>query len=539
MTRALLVHPEFRTASFWNYRETCELVDARYPAAPLGLCTVAAMLPKDWEVKLVDRNVEEWKEEYLDWADFVLTGGMLPQQRDCLDLVRAAKKRGKTVLIGGPDPTSSPHLYMEASHLILGEAEVTMPKFLEDLKAGTTLQVYRDPRSANMHESPTPRFDLLKFDRYNHVGIQWCRGCPFTCEFCDIIELFGRVPRTKSHPQLLAELQKLYDLGYRGHVDLVDDNFIGNKKLAKEFLPELKNWLIERKWPFEFTTEASINIADDEELMQKMQDVGFFAIFVGIESPDEATLIAMKKRQNTGRSLAESVHTIYGHGMWVNAGFILGCDGEKGSVAKGIIDCIEDTAIPVNMAGMMFALPNTQLTRRLRKEGRLPDTYDVVPDDSDGDQCTAGLNFTPLRPRLDILRDYLEVIETTYAPKAYFGRVRKVSKLLDSAQRHYKPSLGKWWLELKGFFRMAKKLGLRKATRGQFWKTFLGSLIRNPRSIRYIGSLCALYVHFGPFSKYVADRIRKAIAEEANKPKDAPIPAPVTAAQAEMPAAAK
>ena len=188
---------------------------------------------------------------------------------------------------------------------------------------------------------------------------------------------------------------------------------------------------------------------------------------------------------------------------------------------------------------MMFALPNTQLTRRLRKEGRLPDTYHLVPDDSDGDQCTAGLNFTPLRPRIDILRDYLEVIETTYAPKAYFGRVRKVSKLLDSAQRHYKPSLGKWWLELKGFFRMARKLGLRKATRGQFWKTFLGSLIRNPRSIRYIGSLCALYVHFGPFSKYVADRIRTAIAQEANKPKDAPSPAPAVATQAEMPAAAK
>jgi hypothetical protein len=526
LPRVLLVHPEFKVASFWNYRDTCELVDARYPAAPLGLCTVAAMLPKDWECRLVDRNVEDWDDKVLDWADYVFTGGMLPQQMDCLDLVRKARKRGKTVVVGGPDPTSSPHIYKEANHLVLGEAEVTLPRFLADLATGGAQPVYVDPRSADMQQSPTPRFDLLKFDRYNHVGIQWCRGCPFLCEFCDIIELYGRVPRTKSHEQLMAEIQRLYDLGYRGHVDLVDDNFIGNKKLAKEFLPKLKDWLVAHKWPFEFTTEASINLADDEELMQKMQDVGFFAIFVGIESPDEATLIAMKKKQNTGRSIAESVHAIVKHGMWVNAGFILGCDGEQGSVAPGIIDCIESTAIPVNMAGLMFALPNTQLTRRLKREGRLNEHFDMA-NDVDGDQCTAGLNFTPKRPRLDILRDYLKVIETTYTPEAYFGRVRKVAAEMNSKQRHFKPGLKQWWKELKGFVRMSWKLGTPKATRWQFWKTFVGAIFKNPRSIRYVGSLCALYVHFGPFSKYVADRIRASIAALEKKAAEAPVPAPV------------
>jgi radical SAM superfamily enzyme YgiQ (UPF0313 family) len=527
MTRALLVYPEFRSASFWNYRETCELVDARYPAAPLGLCTVAALLPPEWEVTLVDRNVEPWDDSMLDAADVVLTGGMMPQQRDCIELIRKARSKGKTVIVGGPDATSSPHLYEDASHLVLGESEVTMPLFLADLAAGTAKKVYTDARKADVQKSPTPRFELLKFDRYNHIGIQWCRGCPFSCEFCDIIELFGKVPRAKSSAQILAELQKLYDLGYRGHVDLVDDNFIGNKKLVKAFLPDLKKWLEERNWPFEFTTEASINLADDPVLMKAMQEVGFFAIFVGIESPDETTLVAMQKRQNTHRSIAESIHKIYDHGMFVNAGFIIGFDTEKGSVARGIIECIEATGIPVNMAGLLFALPTTQLTRRLAAAGRLHENFDVAPEGV-GDQCTAGLNFDPCRPRLDILKDYLKVVETIYTPENYFGRVLKVGEKLDSTQRRFRPGLRQWWKELKGFFRMACKLGLRKETRGHFWRTMVKALWRNPRSIRYTGSLMALYLHFGNFSKYVAEKIREAIAaEEKNPTKVAPPPPPV------------
>jgi radical SAM superfamily enzyme YgiQ (UPF0313 family) len=527
MTRALLVYPEFRSASFWNYRETCELVDARYPAAPLGLCTVAAMLPPDWEVTLVDRNIEPWEDSMLDAADVVLTGGMMPQQRDCVELIRKARAKGKTVIVGGPDATSSPHLYEDASHLVLGESEVTMPQFLADFAAGKAKKIYQDARKADVQTSPTPRFDLLKFDRYNHIGIQWCRGCPFSCEFCDIIELFGKVPRAKSSSQILAELQKLYDLGYRGHVDLVDDNFIGNKKLVKQFLPDLKKWLEERNWPFEFTTEASINLADDPALMKAMQEVGFFAIFVGIESPDETTLVAMQKRQNTHRSIAESIHKIYAHGMFVNAGFIIGFDTEKGSVARGIIDCIEATGIPVNMAGLLFALPTTQLTRRLAAAGRLHENFDVAPEGV-GDQCTAGLNYDPCRPRLDILQDYLKVVETIYTPENYFGRVLRVGRALDSSQRRFRPGLRQWWKELKGFFRMALKLGMRRETRRFFWGTMVRSLLKNPKSIRYTASLMALYLHFGKFSKYVAEKIREAIAvEERNPSKVAPPPPPV------------
>jgi radical SAM superfamily enzyme YgiQ (UPF0313 family) len=526
MTRALLVYPEFRSASFWNYRETCELVDARYPAAPLGLCTIAAMLPPDWEVKLVDRNIEPWDDAMLDQADIVLTGGMMPQQRDCVELIRKARAKGKTVIVGGPDATSSPHLYEDASHLVLGEGEVTMPLFLADLAAGTAKKIYQDAKKADVQTSPTSRFELLKFDRYNHIGIQWCRGCPFSCEFCDIIELFGKIPRAKSSTQILAELQKLYDLGYRGHIDLVDDNFIGNKKLVKAFLPTLKQWLIDRNWPFEFTTEASINLADDTALMKAMQEVGFFAIFVGIESPDEATLIAMQKRQNTKRSIVESIHKIYAHGMFVNAGFIIGFDTEKGSVARGIIECIEATSIPVTMAGLLFALPTTQLTKRLAAAGRLHENFDVAPEGV-GDQCTAGLNYDPCRPRIDILKDYLQVVETVYTPENYFGRVAKVARELNSSERRFRPGLRQWWKELKGFTRMAGKLGFRPGTAWLFWKTMAGAILKNPKSVRYAGSLVALYLHFGSFSKYVAGKIREAIAvEEKNPGRVAPPPPP-------------
>ncbi len=528
MTRALLVHPQFRSASFWNYRDTCELMDAKYPAAPLGLCTVAAMLPGDWELRLVDRNVATLTERDLDWADIVLTGGMLPQQLDCLEVIRNARARGKKVIVGGPDPTSSPRVYAEADHLILGEAEVTLPPFLADLQAGTPRHTYESPEKADVTKSPTPRFDLLRFDSYNHIGVQWCRGCPFNCEFCDIIELFGRVPRAKGTEQMLKEMQALYDLGYRGHVDLVDDNFIGNKKLVKQFLPHLKTWLEERDWPFEFTTEASINLADDEELMRLMREVGFFAVFVGIESPDEDTLKAMQKKQNTRRSIAESVEKMYQAGFFVNAGFILGFDTEGTGVARGIIGCVEDTAIPAAMVGLLYALPNTQLTRRLAKEGRLHADADLQPDGV-GDQCTAGINFDPLRPKLDILRDYLTVIETVYRADRYFGRVARVGKHLDSRGRRYKPGLKRWAKELRGFVRMAARMTADPRARGPFWSTFMGGLIRNPRSIRYIGMMCGLYVHFGPFSEFVASRIRMAIQQAEREPASAPVSLPPSA----------
>ena len=295
----------------WNFKRTAEVFGAKYPASPLGLITVAALLPRSWSIRLINRNTEELTDADLDWADLVFTGGMLPQQSDTLDVVDICHARGKPVVVGGPGVTSCPHLYQAVDFRVIGEAEHIIKNFIDAWEAGAREgQFEAEKFQTDVTKSPIPRFDLLKFDDYLHIGVQFSRGCPFTCEFCDIIELYGWVPRAKTNAQMLAELDELYRLGYRGHVDFVDDNLIGNKKAVKAFLPELAKWLEARDYPFEFTTEAWINLADDPELLKLMECANFVGVFVGIESPDPATLIAMRKKQNTRRSIAQSVHRI-------------------------------------------------------------------------------------------------------------------------------------------------------------------------------------------------------------------------------------
>ena len=274
-TRCLLLYPEFRSSSFWNYREACRIKGARYPAAPLGMMTVAALLPAGWELRLVDRNVEELDESLLDWADIVMIGGMIAQQPDHLDLIGKARARGKRVVSGGPDATNSPHLYAGANHLVLGEAEVTLPRFLADLESGTAQPVYRSDERADLKLSPVPRWDLVEIGHYAYLGLQWSRGCPFNCEFCDIIELFGRVPRLKTTAQVLAELDNLYRIGHRGPVDVVDDNFIGNQREVMQLLPAIHDWQEAHGWPFELATEVSLYVADRPRLLELMQQAGF------------------------------------------------------------------------------------------------------------------------------------------------------------------------------------------------------------------------------------------------------------------------
>ena len=444
----LLVYPRFPSLSFWNYRATCEVSGARYPAAPLGLITVSAMLPAHWNCRLVNRNTEELSEDDIAWADIVMTGGMLPQQMDTLELIDLCKAHGKRVAVGGPDISSSPHVYADADFRIIGEAEDVISDFVAALERNDSGGVFEAEKfQVDVTRTPIPRFDLLKFDQYLHVGVQFSRGCPFTCEFCDIIELYGRVPRAKTDDQMLAELAALYQHGYRGWVDFVDDNMIGNKKALKRFLPKLAEWQEQRGYPFEFSTEASINLADDEELLQLLRRANFFAIFVGIETPDSATLIAASKKQNTRRDLIANVHRIYRAGIFVTAGFIVGFDGEKSSVAKEITVFINAAAIPVCMVGLLLALPNTQLMRRLMLEGRLHPHHDV-PLDEECDQCTVGLNFDTQRPRSEILRDCKDIVETIYAPAAYFARVRDVGLMLDSSKQRNPYPLGRNLREL-------------------------------------------------------------------------------------------
>jgi hypothetical protein len=343
------------------------------------------------------------------------------------------------------------------------------------------------------------------------MGVQFSRGCPFTCEFCDIIELYGRVPRTKTTPQMLAELDALFALGYRGHVDFVDDNLIGNKKAVRAFLPHLKAWQQAHDFPFEFSTEASINLADDDELLALMRDCGFFAIFTGIESPDAGTLAAMKKKQNTRRSLTESVQKIYDAGMFVTAGFILGFDSEPDSIAQPMADFIEEAAIPVAMVGLLYALPHTQLTRRLISEHRLYEGYDFHPDGV-GDQCLCGLNFETARPRREILDDYRRVLSRIYDPAVFCARVERLIGKLNCASRsqHHRPDNFRRQHGIETVRRMANRF---PEWRDLLWRTFLRCYQRNPAAVRQTVFLLSLFLHLGPYARQVIADTETTIAQ--------------------------
>ncbi len=512
--RVLLVFPRFNPNSFWSFKEACELFGARCPAPPLGLITLAALLPSSWNIRLVNRNAETLTEADIAWADLVLTGGMQPQQIDTLAVMAMCRAQGKPVCVGGPDPTSNPDVYAEADFRVLGEAEGIVDSFVEAWDAGVRSGRFEAPKfQADVTRSPIPRFDLLDFKHYLYVGVQFSRGCPFTCEFCDIIELYGRAPRTKTNAQMLAELDRLLALGYRGHVDFVDDNLIGNKKAIKRFLPELKAWQERNGYPFRFSTEASLNLADDAELLQMMREANFFVVFVGIESSDEATLIATQKKQNTRRSISESVARIYKAGMFVTAGFIVGFDTERGSTARGMVDCIDTTSIPVAMVGLLHALPNTQLMRRLTREGRLFEGYNLTPAEV-GDQCTGGLNFVTLRPRREILSDYRQVLLQIYEPSAFFRRARMLGRMLDRPTFGTKPRWRAVLRDLRLLGRTCWRMTVKRPELARhFWAASLDIARHNPRALDLVIMNMVIYLHLYPFSRHVIRELDGRIAE--------------------------
>ncbi|MHB0770559.1 B12-binding domain-containing radical SAM protein [Bradyrhizobium sp. 5.13L] len=523
----LMLYPLFSAESFWSFGESCKVMGVKRPAAPLGLITVAAMLPESWTVRLIDCNTAPLGDDDLAWADVVFTGGMMPQQADTLRLIELCRAAGKPVVVGGPDPTSSPHIYERADFRVLGEAESVIDDFIAAWEGGARSGTFTAPKfQADVTTTPVPRFDLLKFEDYLYLGVQYSRGCPFTCEFCDIIELYGRVPRTKTVEQMFVELETLYQMGYRGHLDFVDDNFIGNKKSLRQFLPKLAEWQRTHGYPFEFSTEASVNLADDSELLELMGQANFFGIFVGIESPDPATLVAMRKKQNTRRNIAESIHKIYAAGILVTAGFIVGFDNEKVSMADAMIDFIEEAAIPVSMVGLLYALPNTQLTRRLEREGRLHPGHDVAPTIG-ADQCTAGINFDPVRPLRDILMDYKRVLEHVYSPAAYAGRVDRLMTLLDRSRQRHELAEGDIRAKLGAMETVHRVVSALPEARGPLWQTFMNCAKRDTTSARIAVQMIAAYAHLGPFSRKVIAAIDERLAAL-----DEQMPSPVVAADA-------
>lgn len=529
-TKVLLVYPVFSEESFWSLAAACRLCNVRRPEPPLGLLTVAAMLPSDWQVRLVDRNIRPLTRKELAWADMVMTGGMIAQRRDTLAVIDECRAAGKPVVVGGPDPTSCEQIYQAADILVLGEAEIILDAFIEAWRTGQRHGRFRAEKfKADVTKTPIPRFDLLRPNQYLWVGVQFSRGCPFTCEFCDIIELYGRRPRAKTTAQMLAELQALHDNGHRGIVNFVDDNLIGNKKALKLFLPELARWQAERGYPFMFMTEASVNLADDVELLKMMGQANFFAVFVGIETPDADTLVAIRKKQNTRRSLVDSIHRIQAAGMFVFAGFVIGFDSEKGSVAEAMIDCIEQTGIPGCAVSLLCALPNTQLHRRLEREGRLS------PAGPADDLFATTLNFRPSRPLRDILLDYRNVIATIYAPHAYLERVRRTGrrlqrpalrppqqsdasppKLADRLRQRLRLNRfgfgGLVSRNLAIFLKLLAIVTFRHASlRRPFWRALIDVARHNPAALEVTILQMGLFLHFGQYAARMVRDLDKRI----------------------------
>jgi radical SAM superfamily enzyme YgiQ (UPF0313 family) len=516
VTRVLLIFPRFNANSFWSFEAACALQGARAIAPPLGLITVAALLPQSWEFKLINRNAREMSDADILAADIVMTGGMLPQEPDTMAVIAACKRLGVPVAVGGPAATSTPEVYAHADFLFVGEAEGMIHHLVEAWERGEREGRFEAEKfKADVTSSPVPRFDLLDFDDYLWVNLQFSRGCPFTCEFCDIIELYGRAPRTKAAPQMLAELERLYELGYRGHVDFVDDNLIGNKKAIKLFLPHLIEWQKKRGYPFQFSTEASLNLADDAELLGLMRKANFFSLFVGIETPDEATLVQTSKKQNTRRSIAESVHRIYQAGMFVNAGFIVGFDSEGKSVAKAMADCVKETAIPTATIGLLTALPNTQLSRRLAREGRLFDGYRASMTET-GDMCTAGLNFVTLRPRGEIWKDYRDTVAAVYEPAAFFGRIRALGRKV--RQVHFRKGQKRDWRVILRDARTVARLCWAMSVQHpelarHYWGAVYDTLRHHPAGIEAVIRNVIGYLHLYPFSRFLVRTIDERIAQ--------------------------
>ncbi len=468
--RVLLVYPEFPD-TFWSFRHALRFVRKKASFPPLGLITVAALLPASWEKRLVDMNVQLLTERDLEWADYVFVSAMVAQRDATRALVARCKEKGIPVVAGGPLFVGEWQSFPEIDHFVLGEGEVALPEFLDDLSRGSLRRVYEAEGFADMKRSPVPMWSLVDFRHYSSMCIQYSRGCPFDCEFCNITALLGRRPRTKTAEQIVAELDALYAAGWREGVFFVDDNLIGNKRDLKEnTLPALIAWR-QGKIGYGFQTEVSINLIDDAELMDMMVAAGFERVFVGIETPDEQSLAECNKVQNKGRDLVAAVQTMHEAGLEVQGGFIVGFDSDTPSIFQQQIEFIQKSGIVTAMVGLLQAPYGTRLYERLKKEGRLMGTIT-------GDNTDDTMNFLPkMDPEL-LHEGYQSILRTIYAPQNYYRRVRTFLRSYKKANIiRYRFS----WQYVAAFFRSVVALGIKGQARWEYWKLVLWALLRRPR----------------------------------------------------------
>ncbi|KAB2879619.1 B12-binding domain-containing radical SAM protein [bacterium] len=425
-TKVLLVYPEM-PVTYWSFRYTLPFIGKKASIPPIGLLTVAAMLPKDFEVKLIDMNTSKLTDKDILTADIVFTSTMLVQKRSHEKVVEMCNRLHRPIVAGGPYPTSSYEQISGVDYFVLNEAEVTLPQFLNDYKSGRAKHIYADETKPDITRTPAPRFDLLDTKQYAIMALQYSRGCPFSCEFCDIVSMFGHIPRTKTPDQFVEEMDGLYRSGYRGSLFIVDDNFIGNKKNVKELLPAISEWQKKCGFPFTLFTEASVNLAEDSELMDMMVAAGFNMVFLGIETPVKESLVETHKMQNIKSDLLKSIHTIQKKGMEVTGGFIIGFDNDPEDIFERQIHFIQQSGIPAAMVGLLTALPNTQLYKRLKTENRLVDLFTSGNNTHD-----LRLNFVPKMNMNKLVDGYRQVLSEIYKPGKYFHRCFTLLKKLRS-----------------------------------------------------------------------------------------------------------
>jgi len=487
----LLIYPEFPD-TFWSFRYALEFVGKRAALPPLGLLTVAAMLPPEWPLRLVDLNIRELSKDDLDWGDCAFVSAMAVQRKSALETIALCKDAGLRVVAGGPMFSDWREQSRDVDHFVMNEAELTLPGFLKDLALKRPKRIYSSGEFADLRRTPAPLWSLLDLESYSGMSVQFSRGCPFNCDFCSITALLGHQVRMKTSRQILAELDGLYALGWRGDIFFVDDNFIGNKAFLKaELLPALIEWRKD-KHGNRFYTEASINLAEDEPLMAMMVEAGFTKVFIGIETPDENCLTECRKHQNMNRDLLQDVKRIQRAGLEVQAGFIVGFDHDNPSIFQRQVDFIQQSGIVTAMVGLLQAWPGTRLYERMKEEGRL------LCEASSGDNVDGSMNFKPAMD-LDVLREgYAGILRQIYSPARYYQRIMTY---LGNAR----PSLAKSSIQLSDLHALLLsfwRLGILGKARLPYWRLLLWTLFRRPRLLQQAVTLAIYCYHF----KKICDR---------------------------------
>jgi radical SAM superfamily enzyme YgiQ (UPF0313 family) len=493
--KILLVYPQYPDA-FWSFKHALKFISKKAAFPPLGLLTVAAMLPNEWQKKLVDMNTATLTDENIKWADYVFISAMIVQKESVKEVIARCREFNTKIVAGGPLFTTGYEEFDlgDVDHFVLGEAETTLPLFLEDLRKGRAQHIYTSNEHPDITKTPIPLWELIDMKKYASMNVQYSRGCPFNCEFCDIVILNGHRPRTKDKDQLVAEFDELYRQGWQDGVFIVDDNFIGNKRRLKaETLPAIIGWSQERKYPFRFFTEASINLADDEELMQLMTKAGFDTVFVGIETPNEESLVECSKFQNVNRDLVAAVKKIQNYGLQVQGGFIVGFDSDPLSIFKSQINFIQRSGIVTAMVGLLNAPPNTRLYHRLKKENRL------LPGGS-GDNTDGSINFIPKMNYETLINGYKNIVETIYSSRQYYERIKTFLK-------EYKPRRvrkGKLhFYQIRALGKSMWVLGVKEKGRRYYWRLFSSTLFKKPKLFPLVITLTVYGFHFRKVAKKI------------------------------------